>query len=160
MKGFRLLHNFPLSQAYPGAMRSTVRTVHWDQAWPDPPKECMKAPKSKFRHRLAAVRSCPCNLCWMGCITNTRLRQPRRARSRRREAGGSPTTQIIAEHNCGERRWGPPSSAPGRNAQLLLQGSSMTNISRSIGHYGVRGRFFVVRQIDGSAAPGCMEPVV
>src|ERR1022692_481757 len=23
MKGFRLLHNFPLSQAYPGAMRST-----------------------------------------------------------------------------------------------------------------------------------------
>jgi hypothetical protein len=27
MKGFRLLHNFPLSQVYPGAMRSTVRPV-------------------------------------------------------------------------------------------------------------------------------------
>jgi hypothetical protein len=30
MKGFRLLHNFPLSQAYPGAMRITVRAQMGD----------------------------------------------------------------------------------------------------------------------------------
>ena len=31
MKGFRLLHDFPLSQAYPGAMRTTVRRECLDQ---------------------------------------------------------------------------------------------------------------------------------